>query len=94
MGSKWTERTRRERALVALDEELEAREQVERDLEDEVNRLWKATRWYLGHEEWTKYKGFDDEDWWGCDCNKYYRFALLKAIGKLRAWRERGEWWG
>lgn len=84
-------RTKREQLqldAIGRDEEQRYLEEVERDLEENVRRLWKATRWYLGHEEWTFYRGFDDEAWCGCDCNRWNRFELLRAIDRLRSFRK------
>ena len=89
-------RTRKEQRLLdahTRDDECQLQEDIERHLEDEVRRLWKATRWYLGHEDWTFYVGFEDGDTWcGCDCNRYNRFELQQAINRLRAWRTRREY--
>ena len=86
------QKKREERAL-RRDEELQLQEDIERDLEENVRRLWKATRWYLGHEEWSFYQGFDEDTWCGCDCNRWNRFELQRAIDRLRAWRTRREYW-
>lgn len=89
-------RTRKEQLRLeafSRDEECRLQEQVERDLEEEVRRLWKATRWYLGHEEWNFYLNFEHDAWCGCNCNRYNRFELQRAIDRLRAWRTRREYW-
>lgn len=92
---KRTRKERRQLQAWSRDAECLAQEQVERDLEEEVRRLWKATRWYLGHEEWSC-DLIDEETgemYCGCFCNRYNRHALQQAIYRLRAWRTRREYW-
>ena len=83
--SKRSKKEQRSLEASRTDEECLLQETIERDLEEEVRRLWKASRRYLGHEDWTEYEI-------GCNCNRYIRHELQHAINRLRAWRTRREY--
>jgi hypothetical protein len=83
---------RREQEVIRKDEEERILEEVEEQLMEDVRRLWRATRWYAGHESWTFYIGFEEDTWCGCDCNHWNRIALKQAIKRLRAFRQ-GVYW-
>lgn len=79
---------RRERQVVRLDQEERNLESIEQMLEDDVRYYWRRTREMAGHESWSFYENFESDTWCGCDCNHWNRQALLRAIDRLRAWRD------
>jgi hypothetical protein len=72
-----------------IDEELRILEDLEEQMEEDVRFLWKRTRDMAGHNGWHDVQDPETGEWFctGCDCNQWNRVELLRAIHKLRAFR-------